>query len=128
MFVCKNCYTSFVAPKTEIERHGKTEPPYEEFHCCPNCESRSFYETAGGYCRSCGRKIAAGKEYCNETCRKQGEALWAKQRAAREAQKNDPMQVLIRKTEEYNKKHGTRLSYGQFTAYLEAGVISINDI
>ena len=128
MFVCKNCYTSFTTPKTEIERHGKTEPPYEEFHCCPRCESRNFYETAGGYCRCCGRKIARGKEYCNETCRKQGEALWAKQRAAREKQKNDPMQVLIRKTEEYNKKHGTRLSYGQFTAYLEAGVININDI
>ncbi len=128
MFVCKNCYTSFSLPKEKQERHNLSEPPFETFHCCPNCESRNFYETAGGYCRNCGRKIAKGKEYCNDTCRKQGEALWARQRAAREQNKNDPMSVLINKTEEYNRRHGTNLSYGQFTAYLDAGVIKINDI
>ena len=128
MFICRNCYTSFSLPSIKTEKHNLSEPPFETFQCCPNCESSDFYETTGGYCRSCGRKIAKGKEYCNDTCRKQGEALWARQRLLREQNKNDPMLILIRKTDEYNKKHGTRLSYGQFTAYLEAGVISINDI
>lgn len=128
MFVCKNCYASFGEPKADTERHGLSEAPFEEFLCCPKCGSRSIYETKGGYCRSCGRKIAAGKEYCNDTCRKQGEALWAKQRFAREQQKNDPLLILMRKAEKYNKLHNTNLSYGQFTAYLEAGVIKDDDL
>ena len=128
MFVCKNCGETFNIPKAVAERHNLSEAPFETLHFCPKCDSADLYETAGGYCRNCGRKIAKGKEYCNDTCRKQGEALWAKQRADREKLKDDPMLKLIRQTNEYNKRHGTRLSYGQFTAYLDAGVITVNDL
>ena len=44
MFYCKKCNAEFDELKLHYERHGFSEPPYEERFCCPCCESENVLE------------------------------------------------------------------------------------
>lgn len=42
MFICRECLHTFITPCIISERHGLTEPPFEEFACCPLCKGQSL--------------------------------------------------------------------------------------
>ncbi|MCQ2478074.1 MAG: hypothetical protein MJ091_02490 [Clostridia bacterium] len=69
------------------------------------------------HCRCCGARLKDGKtEYCNERCRRRGQRLWRLEQIRRRKWLSDPIGHTVRNVEEYNKSHGTNLSYGQFVA------------
>ncbi len=114
MFYCKTCKQKFQKPKTVWESHGLDHPPYERVSLCPLCGGTDIHP-APTHCRCCGAKLydTIG-EYCCEKCRLRGEEMWRLERKKRKKQEKDPLYLLVRETEEYNRKNGTRLSYGQF--------------
>ncbi len=116
MFYCNNCRSYFDVPFIIKESQGAPPPYCEESEVCPSCQSSDYKATYSGYCRCCGRKIPNTREYCNETCRKAGEEMWVRQRQRQEDRKKDPMYITLAQIDLYNKKHGTNLSYGQYTA------------
>lgn len=116
MFYCENCESYFDSPLIIRESHGAPEPYYEEREVCPSCEGNNYKVIYSGYCRCCGRKIPNTREYCNESCRKAGEEMWLKQMRRQASKKSDPMYITLAEIDLYNKKHGTRLSYGQYIA------------
>lgn len=54
-YICNNCGAIFESPKTIIEQHGFTEPPYEALSGCPECESTEYDEAV--VCFRCGDTI-----------------------------------------------------------------------
>lgn len=47
---------------------------------------------------------------------KNGDRLYILQRERKKRIMNSPVYVIVRKLKEYNEKHNTNLSYGQFVA------------
>lgn len=42
MYICNDCGAVFTNPKIFYERHGLENPPFEEWHVCPSCESTNI--------------------------------------------------------------------------------------
>ena len=76
-------------------------------------------------CPNCGRvKPDDGFKACVR-CRELQKA-WRDKRAQRKVSKEKPMKKIddtLKALDKYNKEHGTRLSYGNYTAMVRAGRI-----
>ena len=118
MLICSDCGSQFEKPEIYLETHGFNAPPFEERRCCPFCKSANIHEKALTHCRCCGAKLPEGREYCSESCRRRGEAMWRAERLRRRLAKANPISRIIKETEEYNKTHGTDYSYGEYVAYI----------
>lgn len=117
MYYCTNCKKEFMFAKVYYERAGTGVTDYERFLLCPHCDSNEFYEKKGGYCRCCGIKIRLpSREYCSESCRKNGERLWQRQKERQMGQFVDPLVLAVKEVDDYNKSKGCKLSYGQYYA------------
>lgn len=116
MYRCQDCKAEFEYVEVVFERHGLDTPPYERIRLCPYCHSDHYEEIRNTHCRCCGSKLRVPGEYCSEDCRKAGEKLWERQRTREERRQASPLILAIKETEEYNKAHGTKLSYGQYVA------------
>ena len=119
MYYCNNCNKNFdyvkIKPVTYFGQVIRKK-------LCPFCDSEDFYEKKGGYCRLCGIRLKyIGKQYCSESCKKQGEALFNKQKLRKE----NPTALLssLCEVELYNKRTGLQLSYGQYYALKGVGKI-----
>ncbi len=116
MYYCQDCEREFIKLKKLSETHSLYFPPYEEFYVCPFCNSGRVSKIPVQHCACCGAKIKNSEKYCSEECRIRGEYLWAKQRREKDYWQNHPLYVAVREVEEYNKQHGTHLSYGEYFA------------
>lgn len=114
MYNCKDCGKEFLYPKKTAERHGLKSPPYEEIRLCPFCNSGNFEREEASYCRYCGARVKKGTEYCSAACEKKGREAWARQALKKEKYIHDPLVIAVREVEEYNKRTGKRLSYGEY--------------
>ena len=116
MYYCTDCNKRFFDPKIVFERHGAVCPPYEKHVMCPYCESGNIVLLEVRHCRFCGAKLpynAAG-DYCDAACEKRGKRLWELEAKRRKERVLSPVYAAVRAVEEYNKTHGTHLSYGGY--------------
>ena len=120
MYFCINCNGEFEKPKKEIERHGFSEPPYEEFSVCPFCKSIDIIEIHSVYCKCCGIKLKSNKSnYCSKECENKWIKLMKMDLKRKKEYYNNPLNSLVRELKEYNKNNNTELSYGQYIAYIK---------
>lgn len=120
MYYCKDCGYEFDNPLTTTEKHGLDAPPFEELSSCPLCHSFNFYERTPSHCRCCGAKLKAHSEsnYCSDACLKKGMELAAREHWRLKYLKQSPLHETVRLCEKYNKENHTKLSYGQFVAFV----------
>ncbi len=123
MYFCTDCKKNFFDPKVYFERHAFLPPPYEKHIVCPYCESENIIFLKARHCKCCGARLPYKNsgDYCDDACRKRGERLWKTQKERREKRNESPIYKTVRALVEYNKTHGTHLSYGQFEAILKKG-------
>lgn len=76
-------------------------------------------------CPNCGRvKPDDGYKACKR-CREL-QKIWRENRAREKEKKRKPMKGIddtLKALDKYNKEHGTRLSYGKYTAMVRTGMI-----
>ena len=119
MYECQDCGHHFKFFVQDSEKHGLNTPPYEKYGKCPVCSSGYIREVKVAHCRYCGARLPAGKtDYCNEDCRTRGNELWKREAIRKNLRNTDPLVIMMKQTEEYNRIHGTNYSYGQFVAFI----------
>ncbi|MBE6781262.1 MAG: DUF2116 family Zn-ribbon domain-containing protein [Ruminococcaceae bacterium] len=123
MYCCTDCKKEFEFVEVVFESHGLDTPPYERRHRCPFCHSGNFFELPDNHCRFCGSKMEKEGDYCSERCRVAGESYFEKQRKSREIFASSPVAKAVREIAEYNKKNGTKYSYGQYFSLKGEGKI-----
>ncbi len=120
MYICTDCGYEFSTPKKHVDRHGLNSPPYEEFYVCPACNSENFHKQNTSFCRFCGTRLKNGAvDYCSAKCRRRGIKAWLKQKLRRKQLISSCVYTTVRSVDAYNRKHGTKLSYGQYVALVE---------
>lgn len=118
MYYCQDCGFEFPAPQKIFEKHSLEKPPFETFFVCPSCKGVNYALKVSSHCRCCGAKLTEGqRDYCNASCRESGKKMWEAERKRRALNFANPIAVIVRETDEYNKKNGTKLSYGQYIAF-----------
>lgn len=123
MYRCTDCERKFFDPEIRQEKHSLDCPPYERILCCPFCGSAEIKPVKVRHCKCCGaRMYTSDGDYCSPSCKRRGEKLWELQRKRAEILKNDPVTKITRLMNEYNLKHGTDMSYGQFVATVLPGL------
>ncbi len=119
MYICLECKCEFENPATIVERHGLSTPPYETLCVCPRCRSSSFEKIEPKYCHYCGAKLKDNQEnYCGEPCKIKGEKLRKKELQRQKLLSDSDLFRIVRETENYNKQHRKKYSYGQYTALI----------
>lgn len=117
MYYCNNCRKEFEFARVYFEKHEEKENTYEKFLLCPFCDSTSFFQKKGEYCRYCGAKLKkSGIKYCSVSCAKHGERLFEAQRHRTESRKTDALISAIKEVDDYNRRTNCTLSYGQYFA------------
>ena len=117
MYFCNNCKTEFDWPIKVYEKHTLSGPPYESRYVCPPCRSTDHQKLYSEYCHCCGAKLKVkGMDYCCDKCKRKGEKLWRTQTARKKLICDSALYQKVREAEEYNRKHGANLSYGQYVA------------
>jgi len=119
VYYCQDCGCEFVSPLRIFEKHSLEKPPFETFFVCPSCKGVNYEVKVYSHCRCCGAKLTEGQtEYCNATCKETGKKLWAAERKRRALNFSSPIAMIMREVEEYNRINGTKLSYGQYVAFV----------
>lgn len=118
MFYCPDCGCEFETAEAIFETHLFSDPPFEKSLVCPCCKGKNIYIKTINHCRCCGRKTKDGAEYCSKECEINGKKLWAKDRKRRGLNVKNPINLLVREVELYNKENGTKYSYGQYVAVI----------
>ena len=117
MYYCKDCKGKFERFNILTERHGLDTPPYERIAVCPRCASTNFEEYVLSHCRYCGARLKRRDGvYCNSECRAKGERLWRMEAKRRREFAKSPLNIIVKRLDEYNKEHNTTYSYGQFVS------------
>lgn len=120
MYYCKNCRSEFESPEIFRETHGLSSPPFENFCVCPFCKSTDFKEMEIKYCHACGARLyGENGDYCNDSCRTTATRLKKREIIRRKFLNENPLTVLMREVEKYNKEHKTKYSYGQYVAIIK---------
>jgi len=120
MYYCPDCGGEFENCEIIYETHNFQNPPFEKNYCCPFCKSTGFYEKDTKHCRCCGIKIRDDLiDYCSESCKKKGKKLWEKDVKRRKIVSTDPVNILVKEVEIYNKINNTKYSYGQYVALVK---------
>lgn len=121
MYTCLECGCEFDNPAKLTETHSLCNPPYEKIYVCPSCKSTSFKEKTIKHCRCCGAKlILDNSDYCSDICKAKGEKLRLKEIEHKKLLSNSPIYSLVREVDDYNQKNNTKLSYGQFVAFVKS--------
>lgn len=120
MYICTDCGHKFSKAEKITETHGLSSPPYEEISVCPACKSENFHKQNYEFCRFCGARLKSGAvDYCSEKCRRRGTLARLKEKRRKKHIADSDIYRTVRRVEIYNHKHGTRYSYGQYTALIE---------
>ena len=120
MYYCTDCNIYIEDPKF---KNFKVDAGTQKVALCPACGAR-LAPFKPEFCRYCGRKLtaAASGAYCDETCRRLGKKLWTRELVRRRKIKDDPLARILRLLTNYNREHGTNLSYGKFVAFVLPGL------
>ena len=119
MYYCNDCESEFKIYKTIYEKHNLDEPPYEKSYLCPFCGGNNIKEIEFTHCRCCGRRITkTDKKYCSDECERKGERLWKLQNKRIKLEKANPLNVILRELNDYNKVNNSNFSYGQYVALI----------
>lgn len=119
MYYCPDCGCEFLIPLKQVETHSLSRPPFEEIYLCPCCKGKNFYEKVLSHCRCCGARLSkSGTDYCSQSCRIRGEKLWKKEMLRRKLNLDNPINIIIKEVSNYNAKHKTNYSYGQYVALI----------
>lgn len=90
---------------------------FENSDYCPFCESEDIRLANFTHCRCCGAKLQNNEqEYCSKDCEKKGKILWEKERRRKKLSLISPLNLTLKEIADYNKKHNTKYSYGQYIA------------
>ena len=120
MYICYDCSGEFETPENLVEKHLLDAPPYEVSYVCPFCNSSNFKVKSHSHCCCCGAKLPnTDSEFCSNECRNKGIKLWKNEFKRRKQLLINPINVIIRELENYNKEHNTNYSYGQYVAIIE---------
>lgn len=121
MYKCYDCNGEFEFPEKIIEKHSLDNSPYEKIYVCPFCRSANFKVKDNTHCRCCGAKLSdCASEYCSIDCKNKGRILWKNELKRRKDILINPINIIIRELENYNKSHDTNYSYGQYVAIIES--------
>lgn len=117
MYHCNDCKRNFDYVKIVYEDRGLVGGQSEKVFLCPFCDSTSFTEEKGNYCKCCGRNLGnSKKDYCNDSCRR-GAIREAKRALEREEKKKtNKLYIALNEVKNYNDRTGSNLSYGQYFA------------
>ena len=119
MFYCKNCGYEFEKPLKLLETHNLDAPPFESLSVCPMCKNTNIAEKKVTHCRCCGARLNNGEiDYCSERCRENAIKLQNIENKKRKIRLESPLNILIRQLNEYNRQNNTKLSYGQYVAFI----------
>lgn len=121
MYCCTDCKAEFEFAEIIFETHGLSVPPYERIRRCPVCHSTEFNEKENYHCNFCGAKLREKGKYCSEKCEKAGEIYYAEQEKRRAHFIGSPIASAVREVDEYNRKNGTKYSYGQYFMLKDIG-------
>ncbi|MBO4467883.1 MAG: hypothetical protein J5766_01145 [Clostridia bacterium] len=117
MYYCTDCKNFFNDPIKFKEKDYAFGEHCEISLFCPHCKSSYIKKTEAEYCRCCGRRLRKGQHiYCSRACMKNGDRLYKLQKERKARLMDSPIYVIVRKLREYNEKHKTNLSYGQFVS------------
>ena len=124
MYRCQDCEKNFSSAKRIYDENTADSPPYEKHLVCPYCESENIGFIKVYHCRCCGARLPFGvTDYCNEKCKKRGQKLWNREQKRKNQLKFDPIYIMTEMVDDYNKKHNTKYSYGQFVALVLPKII-----
>jgi len=113
VYYCQDCEKEFKLPKIIKEDHGQPEHN-EVFRVCPLCFSRNIIKRPPRFCKYCGARLYTEGDYCNKRCERLAHEVWERERKRKRDWLASPLYSAIKEVEEYNKTHGTALSYGQY--------------
>ena len=116
MYACKDCKKIFKKYKTVTETHSLPDSPFEEFAICPFCDGKHIIILQVQHCKCCGARMYGKEDYCSDACKRRGEYLYALERKRKADWHAHPLYLAIKEVEEYNKRTGSNLSYGQYFA------------
>ncbi len=120
MYICNDCQGEFEIPEKLIEKHSLDTSPYESIYVCPFCNSNDFKIKLHTHCRCCGAKLSSTvSEYCSNECKNKGRILWNNELKRRKELLINPINIIIRELENYNRANNTDYSYGEYVAILE---------
>ena len=120
MYYCTECNSKFNNIKQIYEKHNLSTPPYEKVLCCPFCGGKEIKEMVYTHCKCCGARMKnTNREYCSDICEKKGKKIWEKQNQKINKEKSNPINKVLRELNEYNKKSKSKLSYGQYVAFIK---------
>lgn len=121
MYECKNCKAEFSLPVVEFAKSGDIN---DVVRYCPNCMSLHIDKIEVKKCAFCLKeRVSRGEKYCSDFCKRFGEE--SEKRSAerkRKVQEFDVAKAIV-EVDEYNKKHRTSYSYGQYFALKGLGVL-----
>lgn len=113
MYYCKDCKKEFKIPKVINETHFM--PSGEEvYRVCPICLSKNVIKKPPRFCKYCGARLYVKGDYCNKTCERRAKEVWERERRRKRDWLASALYSAIKEVENYNKEHGTNLSYGQY--------------
>jgi len=119
MYKCTDCGETFSFPERTRENHNLLCAPYEIYYVCPKCKGQNITEIRKRYCRCCGKVLQSREnDYCSKRCKSQGEIAYTIQMEKYKHIAESPLYKTVRALEKYNKEHHTRLSYGQYVAFV----------
>ena len=119
MYYCKNCGNDFEEPEKIYETHLLSYPPFELLYVCPRCKSENFHDKNLTHCRCCGARLPKStEEYCSPSCKLKGEKMWRRELKKRQDLLKNPLQMITKECNIYNKSNGTNYSYGQYVALI----------
>lgn len=120
MYYCLECGCEFENPVKHTEKHGMTNPPYENIYVCPRCKTTNYTKAYTSHCRCCGAKLRSSEnDYCSDECRLRGERLRKKELKRKKLIEDSPLYRFVREVESYNKQKGTKYSYGKYAALIK---------
>ncbi len=124
MYRCQDCEKSFRYVEVVFEKHDLNSPPYERIKRCPFCKSLNYRSYRECYCGCCGAPTEDGREYCNDSCKRVGEALKEAEKKKQQFIRNFDVSRAIKEVDEYNRRNKTKYSYGQYFNMKESGQLN----
>lgn len=123
MFKCKKCGAVFNSCDTFMERYYPTVLPVSGHKHCPECKSDRVGLYEGKFCACCGIRIEEWQEYCSPDCERLAKILKEREEKRKKLVRSFELSLAVREVEDYNRTHGTRLSYGEYFAKKGQGLL-----
>ncbi len=123
MYKCKKCDAVFNYCDIFMERFYPNVLPSAVRKHCPSCKSDRVTLYDGKYCACCGVAIDEWQEYCSAECEHTAKILREREEKRKRLVRSLEISVAVREVENYNREHGTRLSYGEYFAKKGQGLL-----